>query len=325
MEQKFNYDSQWVNTETGEVMDIQSGSKIVSPETNKQRQQYAISADQTFSEKNEQFSETHNKRGSFFIAPCYETDLFWSQLTDHTLGKLVYLATYMDKNNCICHDGNWEREGNVSKRNPIPMTKEEIREVLGVNRKTFAGFLRECITKEAIIETDNGYFLSKKMFRFCDDTGINRHKVPMVKMFKHAIRYMYTHTDERSRKSLVHLYRLIPFINLTYNGLCSNPFETDKNEIEVLSLGIICDKLGIDRSHQKRFLDKLKSLRFIDKEGVECSVISYRWIYYDKDIFWVTINPQFYSGYISEEAMVEMVNEFRIETNKKELEKGVDI
>lgn len=306
MEEIINYDTQFIDEVTGEVVPIQNGTKIISPDRQKQKQEYALKANQTFTEKNDKYNATQKIRGNFFVSLCQETELFHTEVTEPTLGKLIYLATYIDANNCICHDGNWDK--NI--RNSIPMSKSDIQQVLQVSRQTFSPFWNECINKELIIENNGAYFLSKKMFRFCNNNNVSTKKTRMIKVFKHAIRYMYENTDERSKKTLIYLYRLIPFINLTHNGLCLNPFETDKDKIEPLSLAEICKLFGIDRRNQIYFLKKLKKLRFIDKQGVECSVIKYSWLYYDKDVYWITINPQFYSGYISEENMVEMVNEF---------------
>lgn len=317
MEEKINYDTQLIDQNTGEVIPIQAGTKIISPDRQKQKQEYSIKANHTFTEKNEKYSATQELRGNFFVSLCQETELFHTEISEPTLGKLIYLATYIDANNCICHDGNWDKQDNKYIRKSIPMTKAEIQQVLKVSRQTFSPFWNECIDKSLIIENDGMYFISRKMFRFCNNNNVSTKKTRMIKVFKHAIRYMYENTDERSKKTLVYLYRLIPFINLTYNGLCSNPLETDKNKIQPLSLAQICKPFGIDRRNQIYFLKKLKKLRFIDKQGIECSVIKYTWLYYDKDMYWITINPQFYSGYISEESMVEMVKEFSIESNKE--------
>lgn len=330
MEERINHTTDLVDTNTGEIIHVQSGTKIVPPDRQKQKKEYAIKANQSFTEKNERYSDTLAVRGNFFVSLCQETELYWQEITEPTLGKLIYLATFIDKNNCICYDGGWNTTeepdgGKVHERIPKPMTKEDIQKTLNVSAPTFRAFWKECMDKELIIEKNAAYYLSKEMFRFCDNTGISKRKTRMVKMFKHAIRYMYENTDERSKKTLIHLYRLIPFINLTHNGLCSNPFESDKKNIRPLPLAKICEMFGIDPSHQTRFLKKLKKLRFIDKQGNECSVIRYSWLYYDKDIYWITINPQFYSGYISEEDMVAMVEEFKLpDGGEVHYDKGLD-
>lgn len=323
METKINYNATLVDTNTGEVINIEKGSKIVSPQRQDEIKEYAQKSNLTSKDKNVMYEATHQLRGQFYSIPCKEIDCLWEDVTEPTLSKLIYLATFVDNNNCICFDGNWEElsvDGQqMITRSGVPMTKQDIQQTLNVSRPTFTAFWKECEKKNLIIENNNAYYLPKDKFRFCNSSGINKSKTSMVKMFKHAVRYMYEHTDERSKKTLVHLYRLIPFINLTYNGLCRNPFETDKEKIKVLKLSDICEMFGIDSSNQLRFLNKLKKLRFIDKEGKECSVIRYHWLYYDKDIYWIKINPQFYSGYISEEAMVEMVNEFRLDYDEKNI------
>lgn len=319
MEERINYDTQFIDQSSGEILQIKRGTKLISPERQSQQREYAIKSNQSFTEKNEQYSETQKLRGNFFVALCQETELFYPEVSEPTLGKLIYLATYIDANNCICHDGNWEIQNNGDNqrvkyiRNTVPMTKLEINTTLKISRQSFSPFWNECIAKKLIIENNGAFFISKQMFRFCDNSGVNKKKTRMVKMFKHAIRYMYENTDERSKKTLIYLYKLIPFISLSHNGLCSNPFEEDKDKIKPLSLGQICKLFGIDRRNQIYFLKKLKKLRFIDKEGKDCSVIKYTWLYYDRDIYWITINPQFYSGYIKEKEMAELVAEFRNE------------
>lgn len=318
MDTKINYNTTLMDSKTGECIEIEKGTKIVSPQRQEEIKEYAQKANLTSVDKNIMYEATHQLRGQFYSILCKETGFLWDDVTEPTLSKLIYLATFIDNDNCICFDGNWEEtilsdKQQVITRRGIPMTKYDIQKTLNVHRNTFAAFWKECITKQLIIESDNSFFLSRDRFRFCNSSGINKSKISMVKMFKHAIRYMYEHTDERSRKTLVHLYRLIPFINLTYNGLCKNPFETDKKKIKALPLSDICEMFGIESKYQLRFLNKLKKLRFIDKEGKECSVIRYEWLYYDEDIYWIKINPQFYSGYVSEEAMVEMVEQFRLD------------
>ena len=61
------------------------------------------------------------------------------------------MATYIDANNCICHDGNWERQDDSDNqrvkyiRNTIPMTKSEINTTLKISRQSFSPFWNEKI------------------------------------------------------------------------------------------------------------------------------------------------------------------------------------
>ena len=61
----------------------------------------------------------------------------------------------------------------------------------------------------------------------------------------------------------------------------------------------------------------LKKLSFIDKQGDLRSVITYRWDMKNKeDRYWITINPQFYSGYITDGEMVSMLDDFKYSENE---------
>lgn len=310
------YDRTLMDTDTGEIIELPAGSKIVSPERVEQQKHYA---NKTTTERNKDYAESMRLRGAFFSVLCKDTEVLWADVSEPTLSKLIYLATFIDGNNCICKCGGWDKNNKEIVRNPSPMTKADIQKVLRVSYPTFRAFWSECAEKQLIVEDEGKFFLRREMFRLGNKTGVNLKKTRMIRMFKHAIRYMYENTDERSKKTLMYLYRLIPFINLTYNALCMNPFERCKENIQVLPLSKICEMFGIDPSNQLRFLRKLKNLRFVDKEGNLCSVIRYSWMYYNEDKYWITINPQFYSGYISEEDMVEMVREFRLEVNDIEI------
>lgn len=320
---KFNYDEEYVGQTTGDFLPIRAGSKIVPPERVNQMSQYAHRNNQTFEEKNENYKDTLEVRGQFFSVLVRETETLWGDLSEPTISKLIFLATYMDKNNCICFDGGWETEVVGKKKRSVrksnPMSKNDIRILLQVSKHTFYQFWNECVEQKAIIETENGIFLPRKMIRFCDNSNVNTSKVRMIKVFKHAIRYMYENTDERSKKSLTHLYRLIPFINLKYNILCENPFEMERENIIPLTAADICEKLGLDRKFHERVVKALKKLSFEDMQGNLRSVITYRWDRKNgEERYWITINPQFYSGYIGETEMMEMLDDFYYD--EKELE-----
>lgn len=317
---KFNDDRELVDLVSGEYLPVAAGSKLISPERLDQMLQYAQRSNQTFDEKNESYKDTLETRGHFFSVLVRKTEALWDGLSEPTIGKLIYLATYMDKNNCICFDGGWEKTQNVIVRNSKPMTKNDIKELLGVSKPTFYQFWNECIENGAIIETENGIFIPRKMIRFCDNSNVNTSKVRMIKVFKHAVRYMYENTDERSKKSLTHLYRLIPFINLKYNILCENPFEMERENVVPLTAADICEKLGLDRKFHERVVKALKKLSFVDRQGNIRSVITYRWDRKnEEERYWITINPQFYSGYIGEEEMMNMIDDFKFDENELEM------
>lgn len=296
----------WVNPETGEAMEVRSEGVFMTKEEKELRRRKALQSN-IDGHRDLEFKLKKRAQGSFTVMLCNDfNNLYAEDVSSPTLNKLIYLSTFMGKDNVLMQEVYWDGNVQVGK----PMTKEDIQNKLGINRNHFGTFWRECKKHNLITQDEDGNFrLPSDMFRFCNNAGINKKKTAMVSVFRHAVRYMYENTDEHSKRILAYLYRLIPFINLKYNVLCENPFETDEKKVKPLKLSQICEKFGIDASHQSRFITQLKKLKYEDKLGRKSSVITYRWIYLnDEEIYWVNINPSFYMGYLSIADTVDLMD-----------------
>lgn len=311
---KYNGVTAIVNAD-GEVFNIPEGTTVTVQSKKDEVQKKEIVERKTIrnlsaNQRLEHFAQSETLRGDFFVAVCLgaNDETFYNQVSEPTVNKIMYLATYMASDNCLCDD-----KGNI-------MTKGDIANVLNLHRHSFTSFWKECTAKNIIVGDDtDGYFLPKDKFRFLNNKRINRKENMMIKVFKHAVRYMYENTDERSKKMLSHLYKLIPYINLKYNVLCTNPFEMDKEKIDKISLSDMCLLLGVDVGQKKRVLNCLKKLSFIDKQGYERSVITYSWDRYQGgERYWIRINPQFYAGYAKTEDWIEMLDGFKIDAKDDE-------
>lgn len=299
------------NTETGEVeYEAQEGDRIDTVDDRKRRKKY-VEQSNLDGHRDAEFDESNNVRGGFTVMLCDDFNhIYHSDITPQTLNKLVYLSTFIGSDNAICYDGNW----NKNKRCEKPMTLQDIKKTLGISEPSWRQFWRECTEKGLILQDGNKYKLPINMFRFCNNAKVNKKKVAMIKVFRQAVRYMYENTDDNSKRVLDYLYRLIPFINLKYNVLCANPFEQDKSKIIPLKVSDICEKFGVSVKNQSHFVQRLKKLRFEDKLGRKNSVITYRWIVSkDEEIYWVTINPAFYEGYMAVGDALEMIDSFLLE------------
>lgn len=297
---------------TGECLfEINKGDEInVISQDDKNKKQEAIQRQQlkssNFKCKNEAYKLTHKLRGNFFVSLCNDVMPLCSNISEPTLNKIIYLATFIDSKNKISFDRACFDDGN---RRTVAMTKKDIMDTLGITRRIFYSFWKEVTDSGLVVEKDGEYFLPNNIFRYCNSKKINKKTTAIIKVFKHAVRYLYENTNQNSKRTLCYLYRLIPFVNLRYNVLCTNPFEMNKDKINCLSLSDICEMFGLSSDHQKRFLNALKKLTFIDKEGHERSVITYAWDIKDKERYWVRINPQFFSGYIPEDELMDMITE----------------
>lgn len=237
----------------------------------------------------------------FYLIACDSgsQELLFNNISEPTVNKLMYLATFMADNNCLCEAD--ER----------PLTKSGIMETLAVNRHTFALFWKECIENNLILfDKEKRYYLPRDVFH---NNDLSHVESTILKVSKNAIRYVYENTDERSKRCLSHLYKLMPFLNIHYNVLCVNPFETNEDEMQPLSLSHICDLFGANKSKKHRFLNYLSKMSFIDEMGNKRSVISYTWdMLENRDRYWIRINPQFYAGYAKDSDWIEMLNEFEL-------------
>lgn len=305
----------WVNPETGETMEVKSEGVFMTKEEKELRRRKALQSN-IDGHRDLEFKLKKRAQGSFTVMLCNDfNNLYAEDVSSPTLNKLIYLSTFMGKDNVLMQEVHWDGNVQVGK----PMTKEDIQNKLGINRNHFGTFWRECKKHNLITQDEEGNFrLPSDMFRFCNNAGINKKKTAMVSVFRHAVRYMYENTDEHSKRILAYLYRLIPFINLKYNVLCENPFETDEKKVKPLKLSQICEKFGIDASHQSRFITQLKKLKYEDKLGRKSSVITYRWIYLnDEEIYWVNINPSFYMGYLSIADTVDLMDSALLNTEDR--------
>ena len=267
--------------------------------------------------KKEELAEARRVANTFTYSLCGE--FFWSlynagqdyhpNVSDDMLAKIIYLLTYLDyKKNML-----------VIRRNASdayrPMKKDDVKNVIRLHRCNFPRFWDELMKSGIITENEFGELMVCDSFRRGKVDGRSTQGMSKIKMYSRAIRYVYENTDVRSHKYLSYLYRLIPFINLKYNILCLNPLETDKYKVQPLTTKELCELIGIEgrKDNADRLTDKLFKLMFFDKNKDKLSVITtIKRIKNDEVCQYITINPQFYAGYISTEDIIDIMGEFVI-------------
>lgn len=307
------------DTATGDTYEAKLGDTVDTAEDKARRKKYLLQSNYD-GHRNMEYLSSNEVRGGFTVVLCRDFDnIYHSDISAPTLNKLIYLSTFIGSDNTLCSDGGWDQFN----REEEPLELTEIKELLKISEPSWRAFWRECEEKELILQDGDVYKLPINMFRFCNNAKINKKNTAMIKVFRKAVRYMYENTDEHSKRILSYLYRLIPFINLKYNVLCSNPFEQDKDKIVPLKASDICEKFGVSPKNQSRFVAQLKKLMFEDKLGRKNSVITYRWIVVGgEEIYWITINPAFYTGYMSITESLSAIDEFLLDDTNFLLKEG---
>lgn len=294
-------DGYYVDGITGEVVPVAANATIMTQEEREARkgqvQQIKTAKETVVAQK--------ELCGDFYWTLFDTKEKYYPDISDDLLAKIVYLITFMDyeTNLLVVRDSITE-----PKR---PMLKKDVAKVIRLYRTKFQKFWNSLMATGVITEQPDGSL--RVCDKFCKGSLTDKNATAM-KVFTHAVRYIYENTDLRSQRYISYLFRLIPYINLRYNIVCKNPLETERSEVVRMTGKEVCRMFGVDDSNVRRFLRMLlHKINFVDKNGDTRSVV--RYIVDGKNNVeraFITINPQFYAGYISKTDMLNILDEFTI-------------
>lgn len=182
--------------------------------------------------------------GYFYFA---RTDESFSSISAISATRLIYLNTYMDF------------EGRLMLTERTPIKRANLHEILGVSVATANRFLQE-VTPMYLEEKLNGdIVVNSDIFkRGALSPKAESHK----KIYIKGVRKLYKSLPRRQDKYLGFLFKLLPHINIEYNLICRNPWETDKDKIELISLAEFCCMIGYDVRHVSNLLKIYSEILF---------------------------------------------------------------
>ena len=289
--------------ETGErVGDMEAGSTVISPEQKKRKREIVeAKCQQKFFVKSE--------CGRFFWSLYYPEEDYFPEVSDAVLSRVIYLMTYLP------YGGSYLVVREDASTPYRPMLKDDVRRVIGLSDKRFEAFWLELLQGGIISEQEDGKLIVCDRFRRGKLGKKVKRDMTAMKLFDEGVRYVYEHTTTKSHRYLAYLYRLIPYINSAYNVFCSNPQETNKDKIKWLTAKEMCWILGLDDGNEKRVVNMLFKLSFIDKNGDSRSVIKMlQDVKNGETRRFIAINPQFYQGYcITPLEATTLMREFLLE------------
>ena len=154
-----------------------------------------------------------------------------STLKPATIARLVYLSTYLRfGTNCLYRTQR------------TPMSRDDLQDVLRLSASTVDRFWRE-VSPGYLSTDDEGHLI------LCGNSFI---RGPLqkgdecaryTKIYTDAIRNLYRGTSTGNHKQLGYIFLMLPYINIEYNALCHNPFETDVEEIAYMSVSEFCREI----------------------------------------------------------------------------------
>lgn len=233
------------------------------------------------------------KGGNYIWHYYIPTERNFDNLNNPTISRLVYLATYVNNDNYISYDN-----GRI-------LSRYQLQDLLNLDTSTFKRFLREAKKYNYLIEDETGFQINASIF---GKGKLQKAKDQRAaKLFIYSTRFLYEHATIDSHRTLAYMYMILPYVNLTYNVLCENPWETDKTKISKISVDTLCAKLGLNVSHSKRFVNQLLKIQYPDKNGDKRGVlVAVRAAKNDVIKEYLCINPALYSVYANKERIAQM-------------------
>lgn len=197
-----------------------------------------------------------------FVQVMYANNelLFNEILSPAEVSRVLYLSTFINYENMLVKKGLYNKD--------IPMTRKDIEKVMKLNRSAFNGFIKVLKDKGILLEKDNVYYLSEKLF----NKGKTKQKEGYTRLFIQTTRRLYESCNSRKHKQLGYCFQLIPFIHYEQNRLCKNPNEQNIFNISNFTLKEICKLLKISTVNSSRFEKSLLNFT-VTWEGNEIPVI----------------------------------------------------
>ena len=123
------------------------------------------------------------------------------------------------------------------------------------------------------------------------------------------MRKLYHAVSGKYHKQLGHLFKLLSFINREWNVLCDNPFETELEKVELISMADFCALTGYgDISNASRIKKAYNAVKF-DVDGKKQRFCTFVYDGIDDRTAKICVNPEiFYVG--SNQSRVDVLTLF---------------
>ena len=282
-----------VNLKTGEVTDaihalIPPGSAIITPEDFAANHERKRQQREFFLQK-----QAKAQLGKFcFLA----INSGLNCLPPATAARLIYLSSYLRYGTDCLY---------VTQRTPMKVA--DLQKVMGLSTATVCRFLKEVCPSYLSADENGDLHINTSVFRrgaLPKKDGLGAFQ----KVYIEAIRNLYRATPVSNHKQLGYIFLMLPYINIQYNVLCKNPYETDIFHVEPLTVREFCELIGHSYSTVARLREAYSRIRFMvnGQQELFCAFVSDGSSLDDARIF---VNPNvFYSG--TDPERVEILGHF---------------
>ena len=127
--------------------------------------------------------------------------------------EVVYLSTFL----------KWE-DGALLITQRSKMSRDSLQEVLGLSRQTVSRFLDEVNPNYITLDDVSNLYMNPKLF-YRGKIGRHGESVSWRKIYTDSVRKLYRMAGKNNHRYLGYVFKMLPFINIEYNGLCLDIFE----------------------------------------------------------------------------------------------------
>lgn len=163
-----------------------------------------------------------------------------------TMARLVYLATFLDYEGYL--------KINLHKK----MKRSDLESVLQLKKSETYKFWNE-VKGTYVFVDKNGYLC------MCSDFSC-KGKLPYggryQQIFIHSVQKLYRETSVTQHRYLGYVFQMLPFVNVEYNILCSNPTEEELDRIVPIDIDSFCATIGYSKDQRARLMRVYSNITF---------------------------------------------------------------
>lgn len=189
---------------------------------------------------------------SFIFTYFKEQQILFPDLKAQDVGRLIFISTY-------CEYGT-----NLLKCDGIYINKSRLKELMNLNNGIYYEWLEKMEKYKYIKFQGDKIVLNKSFFNYGKLKDEKDTKA--VRLFIDVVRELYNNLLPRDHYKMGLMLQLIPFVNPHFNCLVENPKERNKENLRLLKLGSLAEKLGYSARHCRRLGNELLSLRFGEEQ-----------------------------------------------------------
>lgn len=216
---------------------LPEGTTIITPRHKEMQRAYRQGEE-------EKRKARHAKENFFFVLRNTGFDTIQPAMA----ARLIYLSTYMSYDNNALMMGHRH------------MTKKDLPKVLGIAERTAALFWK-AVSPGFISENDRGHLCMDSNLFLRGNLPKKKHET-YLRVFNKGVKQLYKAANGKHLKQIGYLFLMLPYISVEFNVLCRNPYETDLDAVELLSISEFCESIGYDLNNMNRLKAIYNSIQF---------------------------------------------------------------